>query len=202
MKLFYSPASPYVRKVLITAHETGQSDDLDLVACAANPVNRDQSVVALNPLGKIPALALDDGTVLYDSRVICQYLDSRHSGDKLYPSAGSARWSVLQREALADGLLDAALLARYETMLRPREFQWTDWINGQTEKINSSLDQMEQDVRQNQALDAGQISTACALGYLDFRFPLLDWRSAHPALEAWFNTMSARESMVTTVPQG
>lgn len=202
MKLLYSPASPYVRKVLIVAHETGQSADLDLAECAANPVNRDQSVVAINPTGKIPALVLDDGTVLYDSRVICQFLDSRHSGVKLYSQTGSAHWSVLQREALADGLLDAALLARYETMLRPPQYQWSDWINGQMEKIHSSLDQMEKEVSDSQTLDAGQIATACALGYLDFRFPQEDWRATRPALAAWFKTMSMRESMMATVPQG
>lgn len=201
MKLFYSPASPYVRKVLIVAQETGQSADVELVTCAANPVNRDQAVVALNPSGKIPALVLDDGTVLYDSRVICQFLDSLHAGEKLYPPTGSARWRALQREALADGMLDAALLARYETMLRPEALRWDDWTNGQMAKIDSSLNQMEKDASENQTLDAAQIATACALGYLGFRFPHLAWRTNRPTLAAWFTEFSQRESMVTTEPK-
>jgi glutathione S-transferase len=140
--------------------------------------------------------------VLYDSRVISQYLDCRHSGNRLYPADGPDRWSALRREALADGLLDAALLARYETMLRPEAFRWPEWLNGQMDKINSSLDQMQKDVDNGSDLDAGQIATACALGYLDFRFPDLAWHSSHPALADWFDLFSERASMVATAPTG
>lgn len=202
MRLFFSPASPYVRKVMVLAHETGLADRITHVDCAASPVARDPSIVKVNPTGKIPALILDDGTALYDSRVICQYLDTLHGGTRMYTAGGPARFDVLTREALADGLLDAALLARYETVMRPAEKLWPEWLQGQMDKIDSSLDRMAATVAGRQDIDAGQIACACALGYLDFRFPDHDWRSSRPRLAEWFEGMARRESMVETMPKG
>lgn len=200
MKLFYSPASPYARKVMAFAYETGQADQIELVTCSTTPVNRNQNVVAVNPSGRVPVLILDDGTSLFDSRVICQYLDHHHKGPKMYPADGAARWETLRREALGDGLLDAALLARYETALRPKDKFWPEWLKGQMDKIDSSLDQMEKDVAGRSDVDAGQIACACAIGYLDFRFSDHEWRAARPKLAAWFGAFRERPSMVLTVP--
>lgn len=197
MKLFFSPASPYVRKVMVMAHETGQT--VETLDCAVSPVARDASVVARNPTGKLPTAILDDGSALYDSRVICRWLDTQHDGVQMYPD-GDGLWTVLRREALADGLLDAALLARYETAMRPADLLWQDWLTGQMDKIGSSLDQMEAEVDDLSGVDAGTIAFACALGYLDFRFADYDWRSAHPKLSEWFAAFSRRPSMQATQP--
>jgi len=202
MKLFYSPTSPYVRKVLAIAYETGQVDRIEMLDCAAHPITRDQSIVAVNPTGKVPALVLDDGTALYDSRVICQYLDGQNSTAEMYPSEGPARWDTLKRESLADGLLDAAILARYEAVARPGEKLWQDWLDGQMEKIGSSIDQMALEVTGKDGIDAGDIACACALGYMDFRFSDHEWRSIYPALADWFAVISERPSMKETLLKG
>src|SRR5215831_6306249 len=186
MKLFYSPPSPYVRKSLVVAHELGLRERIELVPAAANPVNRDPAIVAHNPLGKIPTLLTDDGTALYDSHVICEYLNELGNGT-LIPPAGPARWTVLMEHALADGILDAAVLVRYETVLRPEPLRWNDWISGQMEKVASGLDQIEQRAgRFGDRLDLGTIAFGCVLGYLDFRFASLAWRDKHPNASKWF----------------
>ena len=197
MKVFFSPASPYVRKVMAIAVETGQ--EVEKLDSAASPVNRDGRIVAKNPTGKVPTAILDDGEALYDSRVICRWLDDQHGGAKMYPAA-PALWTVLRREALADGLLDAALLARYETVMRPAEMLWPDWLRGQFEKIDSSLDQMEAEAAGFSGVDAGLIAIGCAVGYLDFRFADRPWRDGRPALAGWYETFSARPSMRETAP--
>ncbi len=197
MKVFFSPFSPYVRKVMVVAHETGQ--DVEKLDSAASPVARDTTIVAKNPTGKVPTALLDDGAPLYDSRVITRWLDAQHQGTRMYPE-GEALWPVLRREALADGLLDAALLARYETAMRPSDLLWQDWLDGQIAKIESSLDQMEAEAESFEGIDAGLIAIACALGYLDFRFPDNDWRSGREALDTWYSRFSERPSMLDTRP--
>lgn len=199
MQVFYSPASPYVRKVMVLAEETGQT--VEKLDSAASPVDRDQSVVAQNPTGKVPTAVLPDGTALYDSRVICRWLDAQHTGTKMYPD-GDAVWGVLRREALADGLLDAALLARYETVMRPAEMLWPAWLQGQMDKIDSSLDVLERDVAGYGAMDAGWIAMGCAVAYLDFRFPDLAWRSGRPGLSDWYAELAERASFKATEPAG
>lgn len=198
MKLFFSPASPYVRKVMVLAHETGQT--VEKLSSQASPVERDMTIVKENPTGKVPTAILDDGQPLYDSRVITRWLDAQHDGRKMYPE-GEAVWTALRREALADGLLDAALLARYETAMRPSELLWAEWLDGQMGKINSSLDQMNAEAASYSGVDAGLIATGCALGYLDFRFPDLDWRSGRPALTDWYDSFASRPSMKETAPE-
>lgn len=197
MKLFHSPASPYVRKVMVIAHETSQS--VETIPASMTPVARSAEVTAQNPLGKVPTAITDDGP-LYDSRVICAWLDAQHDGAPLYPAAGPARWAALRREALADGLLDAALLARYEGFLRPEALRWPEWMQGQMDKVSASLDALEQESGGYAGIDAGLIAVGCALGYLDFRFAALDWRSAHPALAAWHEDFAKRPSMIATRP--
>jgi glutathione S-transferase len=190
MKLLYSPASPYARKVLVLAHETGLIDRIAVTVAGASPTGPSPEVAAHNPLGKIPALVLEDGTALYDSRVICEYLDGLSAGPRLFPE-GAARWDALVRQALADGLLDAALLTRYERVLRPEAQRWASWEAGQVGKIRAALDRFE-----------ALVADMPALGYLDLRFPDLAWREGRPATAAWYAVFEGRPSMVATVPKG
>jgi glutathione S-transferase len=200
MKLFYSATSPFVRKCLVSAHELGLRDRLELVPAAAHPVNRDRSVVAHNPLGKIPTLMTDEGTVLYDSRVICEYLNAMGDGH-LLPVTGDARWPVLALQALADGMMDAAVLVRYEETVRPETLRWPEWVDGQLDKVNCGLAELERRAGQlDRGIDIGAITAGCALGYLDFRFASLAWRERCPSAAAWFERFRQRDSMVATNP--
>jgi glutathione S-transferase len=201
VKIFYAPPSPYVRKTLVAAHELGLRERIELVPAAAHPINRDRTVVAHNPLGKIPTLLTDDGAALYDSRVICEYLNELGNGS-LVPQRGAARWSVLTEQALADGILDAAVLVRYETVVRPEPLRWNDWVTGQMEKVTSSLDLIERRVAGfGDRVDLGTIAVGCALGYLDFRFASLAWRDKRAGAAKWFERFGARASMVATRPE-
>ena len=203
MKLYVSPASPYVRKVRVVAREAGLAAVIEEVVASVSPVAPNEQVSRDNPLGKLPVLIADDGSAIYDSPVICEYLDSLHSGRKLFPAAGPARWTALKLQALADGLLDAALLARYETALRPEPRRWPEWIAGQKRKIADALDTLERDVDLlGGELTIGNLSVACALGYLDFRFAADAWRTGRPKLDAWLAEVSKRESLRATMPKG
>ncbi|MCG6858338.1 MAG: glutathione S-transferase [Salaquimonas sp.] len=202
MKLWHSPASPFVRKVMVLAHETGQTGKLTTVEANTNAVNRNEELAKDNPCGKIPALVLDDGTVLFDSRVICAYLDSLHSGPKLTGSAIAAGFRAMVLEALGDATMDAAVLTRYEQALRPAEYRWDKWEAGQLAKVNTSLDDLEarwMDLLEG-PLSVGSISVACALGYLDYRFPDSGWRESRPKLAGWYAAFAERPSMVATKP--
>lgn len=200
MKLYFGPTSPYVRKVRVFAIETGLMDRIDLARVNITPVGPDASLCADNPVGKIPTLVRDDGVALFDSRVICEYLDGLHDGARMFPDNGEARWSALRRQALADGILDAAVGTRYETTLRPENFRWPDWVDGQMQKVRRSLDALQGEAF-GEAMDIGTISVACALGYMDFRFSDEGWRETRPALAAWFERFAARPSMRETLPE-
>lgn len=201
MKLYFNPASPFVRKVRVAARETGTHGKIEEIATAVSPVKVNTDLAGANPLVKIPTLVTDDGTALFDSPVICEYLDSLHAGRKLFPPPGAARWSALRLQAVADGILDAGILCRYESMLRPQELQWTDWIAGQKGKWHAGLDLLEQNAGE---LDGeptiGSIAVGCALGWLDFRFGDDPWRSGRPRLTRWYETFSARPAMQATQP--
>ncbi len=200
MKLYYSPASPYARKVRITALETGLDKKIEMVNVVLTPVAPNADVDKHNPIGKIPALSVK-GMDLFDSPVICEYLDSQHKGRRLLPRKGRDRWVALRLQAMGDGLLDAALLARYEGFLRPEDKRWGDWIKGQMKKIDGVLDQLEAEAKSLKGkLTLGTISVICALGYLDYRFPNHDWRGKHPKLGKWFASMSKHSSVKSTVP--
>ena len=202
MKIFYSPASPFVRKTLVLAMERGIREQIECVSSTLSPVAPDQAIAVHNPSGKIPTLVLDDGTALYDSRVIVEYLDSLPGGPRLIPSEPAARWRALVLQSLADELTDAAVLLRYETFLRPEALRWPAWITGQWTKIHASLDALERDHlgQLERVLDVGAVAVACARGYLDFRFPEVDWRGARPGLAAWYAGFSERPSMTATRP--
>ena len=195
MKLFFSPTSPYVRKCLVSAHELGVAERITLVPGNAHPVNRDTTIIESNPLGKVPTFIADDGTVLYDSRVICEYLDT-HFGGTLFPREGAARWQALVLQSLADGMLDAALLARYEEAVRPEALRWSDWHNGQMDKVRTSLLSLEQAPAALQGrVDIGTLSLACALGYLDLRFDAWGWRTRFPRVAEWAAAFTQRASL-------
>jgi glutathione S-transferase len=199
VQLYFNPASPYVRKVRITAHELGLSEKIELISVSLTPVSPHAGVRASNPLGKIPALIIEGGVTLYDSPVICEYLDALAGGSRIFPPAGPARWTALRRQALADGIMDAAVLTRYEQAVRPKELQWPDWVQGQLLKIRSALDALERE-HLGDSLDIGTISIASALGYLDLRFAGEAWRTSRPRLSAWLASMSKRPSIAATSP--
>jgi glutathione S-transferase len=202
MTLYYNTASPFARKVLVLLHETGQTARVNLKPVTVTPVTPDPAVCHDNPCGKIPALCLADNNVIHDSRVILDYLDHQHVGNPLIPHDGSARWRRLTLASLADAVLDAALLMRYETFLRPEEKRWGEWVDNQGEKISRSLAYFETEAvtELSSHFDIASISVACALGYLDFRQPNLGWRSSYPRLANWYYEVSQRPSMLETQP--
>jgi glutathione S-transferase len=180
-------------------------DRIEYVALATAPSAPSETLARDNPLIKIPTLVLDDGRSLYDSFVICDYLDALHTGNRVIPAAGARRWDVLKVHALGSGISDAAVLCRYEDVLRPEALRWPDWTQGQMKKIAGSLDWLESDIAVignagASDVDLGQIAVACALGYLDFRFADMNWRAARPRLGNWFMEFSQRASMQRTMP--
>ena len=198
MKLYYSPTSPFVRKVNVFASEVGLAEKIEWVK--TNPWQAEDILTAKNPLSKIPTLITDDNKVIYDSRVICEYLDTLHNGNKFHPDNSDERWQVLRLQALADGILEAGI-ARFLEKKRPAEQQSIDWDNTQREAIERSLDDLESTVSVwGNQLDVGVITIACTLGWLDFRIPYEDWREKRPQLKTWFIEFSKRESMLTTMP--
>ncbi|HEX6111447.1 MAG TPA: glutathione S-transferase [Geminicoccaceae bacterium] len=202
MKLHYNVASPYVRKVMAVAIETGLRGRLELLERKMSPVAPSAELNRDNPLGKIPCLVTDDGLVLYDSRVICEYLDGLHDGPKMFPVAGPARWQALRRQAEGDGMLDAGVLTRYETFLRPEERRWPEWIAGQKAKIGRALEALDGEAQRfGETVDIGTIAIACALGYLDFRYAADDWRNGRPRLAAWYGAFARRPAIAETAPR-
>lgn len=198
MKLFSSSLSPYARKVMVVAHELGLEGRIEVVGCPAHPVDRNRDLIAHNPLGQIPTLVLDDGMALADSRVICEYLNDL-AGGAIFPRSGAARWQALSDQSLGDGMLAAALIARYETAARPADRQWPDWLDGQLDKARTGLAAIEQYAGTLAGrIDIGTITIACALSYLDLRFPALDWRAACPAVAAWIAEFEQRPSLAAT----
>lgn len=199
MKLVYAAASPFVRKVHVVLHETGQMTDVDLVHVATTPVSTADEAARANPSGKIPALVLDDGSALHDSRVICRYLDDR-AGAGLYPQGDL--WKILTLEATADAMMEAAVLMVYEHRVRPEPMVYLPWIEAQWAKVERSVLAIESDWMDHLSgdLNMAQIGVACALNYVDFRHPDRDWRALAPKLAEWFKTFSQRPSMVATQP--
>lgn len=196
MQLFFSPTSPYVRKVLVAALELGIGDRIEKLASAAHPINRDPTIIASNPLGQVPTLIADDGTVVADSRVILSYLNDL-AGGTLLPADPKARLRAEIDQSLADGLTVAALLVRYETAARPAERLWPEWVAGQWDKVRTTLAHFEANPP-GARIDVGTIALACALSYLDFRFPDHGWRDSCPALAAWYAAFEQRPSMAAT----
>ena len=201
MKLLHGGLSPFVRKVMVVAHEKRPVENLELVPAPVNPLQPLDLAIAVNPLGKIPALTLDDGTVLYGSTVVAEYLDAVGGAPTFFP-AGAARWTALRRNAQGDGILEAGSLVRIEG-LRPAEKQWSDWRNVQTLKITNALNAAETEAHALATDDftIGEVTFICALGWLDVRLPDVAWRENRPALAAWFEKVSARPSIAGTAPK-
>lgn len=196
MKLHWSPRSPFVRKVMITAHERSLLDRLNCVRSVALRTEPNPTLMADNPLNKIPTLVLEDGAVIQDSRVICEYLDSLASGPGLFPT-GNARWDALRRAALADGLLDLLLAWRGEWD-RPAPLHSQLHMDAYALKTEATLDRMEAETPPEGRFDIGDVALVCALAYLDFRFDQVDWRSGRPALSQWYAAQEMRPSVRAT----
>jgi glutathione S-transferase len=199
MKLHWSPRSPFVRKVMIGLREAGLENRVKTMRSLAVATKPNPDIQKDNPLNKIPTLVLDDGSVLYDSRVILEYLDTLHSGPRLCPAEGAARFDILRRQALADGLMDFVLLWRHELM-RPTENQSKLHLAAFEQKANTVVDRMEAEIDGLAAAPFGvaHIATGCALSHLDFRFASFDWKSGHPKLAAWHKIFRDRPSVLAT----
>lgn len=197
MKLFYSPASPYARKCRALAIEKGLQDGIDIIT--APPLENPPALHAANPLGKVPALVLADGRCIVDSPVICDYLDSLNDTPRLIPQSGPTRVDVLTREAIADGLLDAALSIVFERR-RPETQRSPEWQDRWAAAIRRSVAHFSTQIPQRAQPDLGDIGLACALAYLDLRLPDLGWDKETPALRAWLTAMEKRSSFAATAP--
>lgn len=197
MKLHWSPRSPYVRKVMILAHEIGVADQIDCVRTVVSMFKPADELFADNPLNKLPTLVLNDGTSLFDSRVICEYLDATHDGPKLFPSAGQERLFALRNQALGDGLLDV-LMMRLTEKLKPEDKRTDAIVQSNKRKSAAAVDRLEADVAllSDRDFDIGHIAVGTALGYLDFRFNEDSWRDGHPNLAAWHLEFSERASVL------
>jgi glutathione S-transferase len=193
MKLYYHPISPFVRKVLVAAQENGLAGRIETVMTDT----LDEGLRAINPLGKIPALVLEDGTALYDSRVICEYLDATGTG-ALLPAAGEARWRVRLMEALGDGIADAVLRIVMENR-RPENDRHADVIVRQHRAVVAGLAEAERQLEPGR-FTLGEAAVACAIGYLEMRLPQQDWRTTHPRLAAWYDAALQRPSLARTEP--
>lgn len=192
MKLYYSQPSPYSRKVRVTALELGLTLDLE----QTNAMGWDTGYGAVNPINRVPSLVLDDGRVLFDSPVICEYLDVT-SGSLLLPPSGDERWRILVLQALGDGLMDAAVPRRHE-VARPAEQQSPERIRLYRRSIDQILDRLESRTSELGGINIGTISIACSLSYLDFRFADDDWDSTRPKLRLWLSNILARPSLSAT----
>lgn len=201
MKLFWSPRSPFVRKVMVCAHEVGVADRIEKVYALVSMTKVNPDVLRVNPVGRIPAMLTDDGTALYDSNVICEYLDAQFGGSRLFRANDERRWETLRRLSLADGMLETGVLWRSERT-RPAEQQSSPTLVAFERKMKSALDALEDEtlVADAERIDIGDIAIAVALSYLDFRFAELAWRDHHADTAAWFAWFNDRASMKGTVP--
>lgn len=200
MRLRYSATSPYVRKVLMVAIECGLEHTIERLG--TDPWSADTDLPTDNPLGKVPCLTLDDGGALFDSPVICEYLDSLHTGRRLFPETGPARWTALRQQAIADGICDAAILRRLER-LRPDGERSATWTARQEAAVLRALDALDREVAAlSPGPSIGTLATLAALGYIDFRWPESAWRDGRADLAAWFERESGRESFQRTLPPG
>ena len=201
MKLYWSSRSPFVRKVMIFAHECGLAGRIECVRTLVAMTKPNTDLLPVNPTGKIPTLVLDDGSVLYDSTVICEYLDSLHAGPRLFPASGPARWTALRRHALGNNLTDNLMLWRNE-MLRPQPQQSPETLAAFEMKVRNALAALDQEAAAlaTEPVGIGHIAIGCALGYLDFRFAAETWRTGRPRLSAWYGALAERPSMRATEP--
>ena len=200
MKLLMSPASPFVRKARVVVRELGLTDQISEIPISTNALNSDPTIVAANPIGKIPALVRDDGPAIYDSRVITRFLND-HADGALYPRAQI--WELLTLEATADAIMEAAVAMTYEVRLRPENERSTDWIEAQWVKASRGIGAVNKIWMShlNGPLNIGQIAIGCALSYVDLRHDARGWRDGNAALAAWHANFVQRDSMIATAPE-
>jgi glutathione S-transferase len=197
MKLLYEGHSPYARKALVMAHEVGLISRIDVIHHETSPLRRNAAVFARNPLGKVPVLLMDDESCLFDSTVICEYLDGLHDGPRMIPPVGVARWRALRLQCLAQGLADAGVALRWESERRPEPLRWPEFGEGQQAKLFASYDFIEREVPLDGPPDIGQIALATTLSWLVFR-RLPSFCDGHPRLACWYEQFSQRPSMLAT----
>jgi glutathione S-transferase len=202
VKLTFSAASPYARKVRISAIELGLIDKIELVPTTVSPTTMNEDYSShINPLRKLPALILDNGDTVVDSYVIVEYLDDLAGGGKLIPASGPKRWQVKTEHAILQGMLEAMLLCRYEKLLRPEALRWPKWVDDQWDRAWHGLKWFEERPDTfSRPLDIVQIGLVCVLGYADFRFPDSGWRDAFPNIVAFNDRMMQRDSVKMTLP--
>ena len=201
MKLLYQTHSPFARKALVFAHEVGLSARIEVVHHETSPTRRNVHVFAENPLGKVPVLVRPGLPSIFDSDVICAYLDTLHDGRRLVPPEGEARWQALCVQAVAQGLANAGIAVRWETVRRPEELRYAPLRDGNVEKLIASYDWLERELDVASPLHVGHIALATALSWLEFR-ELPTFREKRPRLVAWFDEFEARPSMRVTPSSG
>jgi glutathione S-transferase len=199
MKLHWSPRSPFVRKVMVVVHELGLADRVACVRTVAASTKPHAGLMQDNPLSKIPTLVLDDGTVIYDSPVICQYLGSLDGAPKLHPTEPKARLAALRRQALGDGFLGMLVLLRDERLRANPSDVHKASAAVRKAAVLKSLDQEAEDLAAT-PFGIGHIAIGCALSYLDFRYADEDWREGHPRIANWHATFATRPSVRATEP--
>lgn len=201
MKLTFSPASPFARKVRIAAIELGLIDKIEFVPTTVAPGQANEECSNMYPLKKLPALILDNGDVIVDSYVIVEYLDELAGGGKIVPASGALRWTVKSDHSLLQGMLDSMLLCRYEKMVRPQGLQWQAWSDDHWNRAWRGMAHFEKKADTlSRPLDIVHIGLACVLGYADFRFADCGWRMAYPKLDAFHQKMLERPSVKISVP--
>ena len=201
MKLLYQTHSPFARKALVFAHEAGLADHLEVIHQETSPTLRNERVFAENPLGKVPVLLRPGQTPVFDSDVICAYLDTLHDGRRLIPLEGEPRWDALRVQAVAQGLAEAGIAVRWETVRRPEELRYAPLRDGYIEKLTTSYDWLERELDMESAVHVGHIAVATALDWLEFR-DLPPFRPGRPRLTAWFDEFARRPSMRATPLSG
>jgi len=197
MKLLYQTHSPYARKALVFAHEAGLADRIEVAHHETSPTLRNPDVFAENPLGKVPVLLRPGLSPIFDSDVICAYLDTLHDGRRLIPPEGERRWQALRVQAVAQGLADAGIAVRWETVRRPEALRYAPLRDGYIDKLIASYDWLERELDVDAPLHVGHVALATALGWLEFR-ELPGFREARPRLAKWFDAFDARPSMQAT----
>ena len=201
MKLTFSAASPFARKVRIAAIELGLIDQIEFVPTTVAPTQANEEYSRITPLKKLPVLILDDGSVILDSYVIVEYLDELAGGGKLIPASGPDRWKVKSDHSLLQGMLDSMLLCRYERMVRPQALQWQGWADDHWNRAWRGMAVFDDKPEVlSRPLDIVQIALTCVLGYADFRYPDCGWRKAYPNLDAFHERMLQRPSVKISLP--
>ncbi|GLQ87484.1 glutathione S-transferase family protein [Dyella flagellata] len=201
MKLLYQTHSPYARKALVAAHEIGLADRLEVIHHETSPLLRNDEIFALNPLGKVPVLICDDGAAVFDSNVICEYLDGLHTGRKLIPVEPAHRYLALRNQAIATGMADAGIAVRWETERRPEAVRWAPLREGQLQKIVAACDFLEQHLEEEPSLDIGSIALATTLSWIEFR-DVYAFQASRPRLSSWYTRFCERQSMQATALHG